>query len=119
MSGEINFDQQYTQNPLQQQLMQQQEQQQRRQQQQQQQQIKQKCRVTRAAAIEIDPENLDISFCGCGFLGIYHMGVVAAFKHYLPGSNRYNRICGCSAGHSASVNGSSPNTTGRTRLAAC
>jgi hypothetical protein len=28
---------------------------------------------------------LSISFSGCGFLGIYHMGVAAALRQYIPG----------------------------------
>jgi len=29
---------------------------------------------------------LSISFSGCGFLGIYHMGVAAALRQYIPGN---------------------------------
>ena len=59
--------------------------------------------LDRRAPIVVDTEAMNISFCGCGFLGIYHMGVVAAFRHFLPGADRYKKICGCSAGALAAV----------------
>lgn len=46
---------------------------------------------------EYDPKNLNISFAGCGFLGIYHLGVAAAFSHFLPDC-QYDKLCGASAG---------------------
>ncbi|XP_059080017.1 uncharacterized protein LOC131878136 [Tigriopus californicus] len=46
---------------------------------------------------EYDPRNLNISFAGCGFLGIYHLGVAAAFSHFLPDC-QYDKLCGASAG---------------------
>ena len=27
---------------------------------------------------------MNLSFAGCGFLGIYHVGVAAAFRTYVP-----------------------------------
>ena len=45
---------------------------------------------------------LSISFSGCGFLGIYHMGVVAALRQYIP-DLRVVRTAGCSAGALAAV----------------
>lgn len=39
----------------------------------------------------------NLSFAGCGFLGIYHVGVASCFKEYAP--HLYaDRICGASAG---------------------
>jgi len=38
--------------------------------------------------VNIPPFNLgalSISFSGCGFLGIYHMGVASALRQYIPG----------------------------------
>ena len=40
-----------------------------------------------------DVENLNISFNGCGFLGVYHVGVACALKHYMP-NMRIKNICG-------------------------
>ena len=45
---------------------------------------------------------LSISFSGCGFLGIYHMGVVAALRQYIP-DLRVIKVAGCSAGALAAV----------------
>lgn len=39
----------------------------------------------------------NLSFSGCGFLCIYHTGVIAAIKEYAPQLGR-NRVCGASAG---------------------
>lgn len=38
----------------------------------------------------------NLSFCGCGFLGIYHVGVATAFLEYAPQS--ISKISGVSAG---------------------
>uniref|UniRef100_A0A915IQB3 triacylglycerol lipase n=1 Tax=Romanomermis culicivorax TaxID=13658 RepID=A0A915IQB3_ROMCU len=44
-----------------------------------------------------DQECMNISFSGCGFLGIYHVGVASAIKEYAP--NLYmNKVAGASAG---------------------
>ena len=45
----------------------------------------------------IDVKNLELSFCGCGFLGIYHVGVAAAFQNFLPGCG-FSNLSGASAG---------------------
>ena len=50
----------------------------------------------------VDFQNLNISFNGCGFLGIYHMGVATALKTYVP-DFRIENICGASAGALAAV----------------
>ena len=49
-----------------------------------------------------DFENINISFNGCGFLGMYHVGVASALKYYLPNIT-YKNICGASAGAMAAV----------------
>ena len=49
-----------------------------------------------------DPNNVNISFNGCGFLGIYHVGVAAALRAYLPNMN-ISVVCGASAGALAGV----------------
>uniref|UniRef100_A0AC34QBH2 PNPLA domain-containing protein n=1 Tax=Panagrolaimus sp. JU765 TaxID=591449 RepID=A0AC34QBH2_9BILA len=41
--------------------------------------------------------NYNLSFSGCGFLCIYHAGVIAAIKEYAPQLTK-NKICGASAG---------------------
>jgi hypothetical protein len=38
---------------------------------------------------------LSISFSGCGFLGIYHMGVVAALRQYIPGNRIFSNQILC------------------------
>ena len=50
----------------------------------------------------IDFQNLNISFNGCGFLGIYHIGVATALKTYVP-DFRIENVCGASAGAMAAV----------------
>ena len=45
----------------------------------------------------IDIKNLEVSFSGCGFLGIYHVGVAAAFQHFQPECN-FASLCGAAAG---------------------
>ena len=49
-----------------------------------------------------DVENLNISFNGCGFLGMYYVGVAGALNHYLP-NMKIKNICGASAGAMAAV----------------
>ena len=49
-----------------------------------------------------DVENLNISFNGCGFLGMYYVGVAGALNHYLP-NMKIKNICGASAGAMVSV----------------
>ena len=40
---------------------------------------------------------MNLSFAGCGFLGIYHVGVAVCFKKYAP-HLLLHRISGASAG---------------------
>jgi patatin-like phospholipase domain-containing protein 2 len=40
---------------------------------------------------------LNLSLSGCGFLGIYHIGVVSAFREHAPDIIK-SKISGCSAG---------------------
>lgn len=42
-------------------------------------------------------ETKNLSFAGCGFLGIYHVGVAAAIGKYAP-QLLLNKISGASAG---------------------
>lgn len=42
-------------------------------------------------------ENVNVSFAGCGFLGIYHIGVSSCFKEYAP-HLLLNKIAGASIG---------------------
>lgn len=39
----------------------------------------------------------NLSLSGCGFLGIYHIGVVSAFREHAP-EYLLDKISGCSAG---------------------
>jgi len=39
---------------------------------------------------------MNVSFAGCGFLGIYHVGVACCFKKYAP--HLLDHISGASAG---------------------
>ena len=41
---------------------------------------------------------MNLSFSGCGFLGIYHIGVISAFREHAPEVIKNNKISGCSAG---------------------
>ena len=44
-------------------------------------------------------KNLQFTFSGCGFLGIYHLGVVDCLRSYIPNlTERIDKIYGCSAG---------------------
>lgn len=45
----------------------------------------------------INIKKLNLSFGGCGFLGIYHVGVAAAFKTLIPGC-KFGCLAGTSAG---------------------
>ena len=40
---------------------------------------------------------LNLSLSGCGFLGIYHIGVVSAFREHAPGLLQH-KMTGASAG---------------------
>jgi len=41
--------------------------------------------------------DMNVSFSGCGFLGIYHIGVASCLKTYAPYLLE-NKLCGSSAG---------------------
>lgn len=42
---------------------------------------------------------IQLTFSGCGFLGIYHLGVVESFRSKVPNFlNKIDRVYGCSAG---------------------
>ena len=45
---------------------------------------------------------MSLSFAGCGFLGLYHVGVASCFREYAPLSNN-TVICGASAGALAAM----------------
>lgn len=45
---------------------------------------------------------MNLSFSGCGFLGIYHVGVASAFREYVP-QVCLGKICGASAGSLAAA----------------
>ena len=52
---------------------------------------------------KIDPgKPFSLSFAGCGFLGLYHLGVASCLREYAPIS-RNTRICGASAGALAAM----------------
>lgn len=40
---------------------------------------------------------VNVSFSGCGFLGIYHVGVASALREYAP-DLFVNKVAGASAG---------------------
>lgn len=42
-------------------------------------------------------DDINLSFCGCGFLGIYHVGVASCFHEYAPQLSMH-KIAGSSAG---------------------
>ena len=44
-----------------------------------------------------DGSGINLSFCGCGFLGIYHVGVASCFHEYAPQVSKH-KIAGSSAG---------------------
>lgn len=46
--------------------------------------------------------NMNLSFSGCGFLGIYHVGVAVSMKQYAP-HLLMDKISGASAGALAAV----------------
>lgn len=45
---------------------------------------------------------MNLSFSGCGFLGIYHVGVAACFRRYAPHVLDY-KVTGTSAGALAAI----------------
>ncbi len=42
--------------------------------------------------------NYNLSFAGCGFLGIYHVGVICCIKRFAPQLYVHRPISGASAG---------------------
>lgn len=52
--------------------------------------------------MDLDMTCLNMSFGGCGFMGIYHVGVAAAFRTFLPMAH-FGTLAGCSAGALAAV----------------
>ena len=44
-----------------------------------------------------ETNNIAFSFAGCGFLGMYHVGVVSAFREYSPNALK-GKLVGCSVG---------------------
>ena len=44
-----------------------------------------------------EESDINLSFCGCGFLGIYHVGVASCFHEYAPQISMH-KIAGSSAG---------------------
>lgn len=51
----------------------------------------------RQERLRCDEDLGNLSFAGCGFLGIYHVGVASCFKEYAP--HLYaERVSGASAG---------------------
>jgi len=44
-----------------------------------------------------DSHSMNLSLSGCGFLGLYHIGVICAFKEHAP-EIIDNKMAGCSAG---------------------
>uniref|UniRef100_H2XSB5 Uncharacterized LOC100179837 n=2 Tax=Ciona intestinalis TaxID=7719 RepID=H2XSB5_CIOIN len=52
-----------------------------------------------SSTIHVGGKPTSISFSGCGFLGVYHIGVASCFKTYAPDLvSSFNKIYGCSAG---------------------
>lgn len=41
---------------------------------------------------------LNFAFAGCGFMGIYHIGVASCLREYAPAHMLKNKISGASAG---------------------
>lgn len=54
--------------------------------------------VIKSSLPDVPIEKLNLSFSGCGFLGIYHMGVACCFREYLPQICE-RQISGASAGN--------------------
>lgn len=51
---------------------------------------------------QLDSSPINLSFSGCGFLGVYHIGVICAFKEHAP-EVLENKMAGCSAGSLAAA----------------
>ncbi|GBO10146.1 hypothetical protein AVEN_141696-1 [Araneus ventricosus] len=54
-------------------------------------------RAKRNDSTSIDPRQMNLSLNGCGYLGIYHVGVCSCIRKYYPQSLR-NKISGGSVG---------------------
>lgn len=46
----------------------------------------------------MDEEVLNFTFAGCGFLGIYHVGVASCLREYAPDHMTKHLVAGASAG---------------------
>lgn len=57
---------------------------------------------THSPAKSLSNEKMNLSFAGCGFLGLYHVGVASCFREYAP-QLCLNRISGASAGALAAM----------------
>lgn len=57
---------------------------------------KQRLQLNRPDQIK-EATDINLSFCGCGFLGIYHVGVASCFHEYAPQLSMH-KIAGSSAG---------------------
>nr|XP_039267546.1 uncharacterized protein LOC120342677 [Styela clava] len=56
-------------------------------------------RERKASTVHIGCTPRNLSFSGCGFLGVYHIGVASCFKQHAPEFlQNLNRLYGCSAG---------------------
>jgi len=53
--------------------------------------------IGRQPKMRRDDRDVNLSFCGCGFLGIYHVGVASCFHQYAPQLSMH-KISGSSAG---------------------
>ena len=45
---------------------------------------------------------MNLSFAGCGFMGVYHIGVVSCFREFAPHVLK-NKMSGSSAGSSMAL----------------
>ncbi|XP_054158481.1 uncharacterized protein LOC128956790 [Oppia nitens] len=52
--------------------------------------------------VTADNDQMSISFAGCGFLGLYHVGVATCFRQYAPLTNQ-TLVAGASAGALAAM----------------
>lgn len=48
-------------------------------------------------------KDLNFTFAGCGFMGIYHIGVASCLREYAPPHTIKNKIGGASAGAMAAA----------------
>jgi patatin-like phospholipase domain-containing protein 2 len=51
---------------------------------------------------QLNSSPINLSFSGCGFLGVYHIGVLCAFKEHAP-EVLDGKMAGCSAGSLAAA----------------